>query len=264
MSRSRHRKPIAGVLDWDERRGGWKRRGAVGGKLGMKMMTLMKTKMGTRGARARGFTLIEIVVALTIVAVVMAIAIPTVKGLEREEKARAPIKRLGELVQEVRARAMREGRAYQIVFEHEGIHASAAMYPYEKRSEFLEHFEELEAPPVKEVIARAEVQRQEVEGRPAAAAPGTADAEPRKVERPWTATIPLTDGMECEVLLWGDGEWDRLEGDKMRRWVFQRTGMANPARVRLKTGETLLETAFDLLTCEMTAERNRANPEPQP
>ena len=104
---------------------------------------------------AAAFTLIEIVVALTIVAVVAAVAIPTVKGLERDEKIRAPIKTLGELVQQVRERAMRERRAYQIVFEHEGIHATAAMYPYEKREEYLAHLEELEAPPPSEIIARA-------------------------------------------------------------------------------------------------------------
>ena len=47
------------------------------------------------GSRRRAFTLIEIVVALTIVTVITAMAIPTVKGLGRDEKARAPIKTLG-------------------------------------------------------------------------------------------------------------------------------------------------------------------------
>jgi prepilin-type N-terminal cleavage/methylation domain-containing protein len=225
----------------------------------------MKAKQSEPSAcfRDPAFTLIEIVVALTIVAVVAAVAIPTVKGLEQDEKIRAPIKTLGEVVQQVRERAMRERKAYQIVFEHEGIHATAAMYPYEKREEYLEHLEELEAPPPKEIIARVEVQRQEVDGRPQADTAGTAEEEPRKKERPWTVTIPLKDGMECEVLMWGDGDWDRIEGEKMRRWVFQPSGMANPARVRLHTGGLLLETAFDVLTGEMTAEKNRTAPEPQ-
>ena len=81
----------------------------------------------------KAFTLIEIVVALTIAAVIAAVAIPTVKGLGRDEAARAPMKALAAVVQEARLRAMREHRSYQIVFEHEGIHASPAMYPYEKR-----------------------------------------------------------------------------------------------------------------------------------
>jgi prepilin-type N-terminal cleavage/methylation domain-containing protein len=38
--------------------------------------------------RAPAFTLIEVVVSLTILAVVAAIAIPTVKGLNADERAR--------------------------------------------------------------------------------------------------------------------------------------------------------------------------------
>jgi prepilin-type N-terminal cleavage/methylation domain-containing protein len=208
--------------------------------------------------RRRGFTLIEIVVALTIVTVIAALAVPTVKGLNRDEKLRAPIKTLAELVQQVRERAMRERRPYQIVFEHEGIHASPAMYPYQKREEYLEHFEELRTPPPREVIEHVEVKRQEVDGRSSQEAN---PEEPPQVELPWTETIPLDEGMECEVLMWGDGEWDVIEGDKMRRWVFQPTGMANPAQVRLHTADALLETGFDLLTGEVTGERTHLNPE---
>src|SRR5688500_4533613 len=95
------------------------------------------------GPGGRAFTLIEIVVALTIIAVLAAVAIPTIKGLNAEERAREPVKILADLVQEVRHRAMREGRSYQIVFEREGIHASRTTFPYEKREEFLKFLEEM-------------------------------------------------------------------------------------------------------------------------
>jgi prepilin-type N-terminal cleavage/methylation domain-containing protein len=204
--------------------------------------------------RARAFTLIEIVVALTIISVIAAVAIPTMRGLDRDEKARAPIKTLAEVVQEVRQRAMEERRAYQIVFEREGFHASAAMYPYEKRDEFLKHLEELRLPPMAAAIQRPTTQRQEVaNGRPEAGAP----PEPPGFEMPWTLSVPLAEGTECEVLMWGDGEWDLIEGEKLRRWVFQPTGMANPAQVRLRTRDSELEGRFDLLTGEMTGERAR-------
>ncbi len=216
-------------------------------------MILVRHSEPPAGFCERAFTLIEIVVALTIIAVISAVAIPTLKGLDREEKARVPMKTLAEMVLEVRERAMRERRPYQIVFEHEGIHASPAMYPYEKREDFLEHFEEMRTPPPREVIERVEVTRQEIEGRPQAAAQG----ETPLFQPPWTVTIPLEEGTECEVLMWGDGEWDVIEGDKMRRWVFQPTGMANPARVRLHTRTADLEAGFDLLTGEMVGERTR-------
>jgi hypothetical protein len=55
--------------------------------------------------------------------------------------------------------------------------------------------------------------------------------------------------------MWGDGEWDLIEADELRRWVFQPSGMASPARVRLRTGDLELEAGFDLLTGELTRER---------
>lgn len=211
----------------------------------------------------RAFTLIEIVVALTIIAVIAAVAIPTIKGLNAEERAREPVKILAELVQEVRHRAMREGRSYQIVFEREGIHASRTMFPYEKREEFLKFLDEMRRPPLIETISRTglervEVQRQEVVNARPVNEPGSSGrAEPARFERPWTQTIALDSGTECEVLMWGDGEWDLIEGEKMRRWVFQPTGMANPARVRLRTKSVELEAGFDLLTGELTRQRTR-------
>ena len=215
------------------------------------------------GSSARAFTLIEIVVALTIVAVVLAIAIPTLQGLDRDEKLRAPMKQLAEMVQDARDHAMREGRSYQIVFEHQGIHASPSMFPFEKRDEFLKFLEEMRTPPRPEEIERLQaerqnVQRQEVENaRPTEEHPGESREEPPLFKLPWTVTLPIPEGTECEVLMWGDGEWDVIEGDQMRRWTFQPTGMANPAHVRLRTGGTEIEGGFDLLTGELVRERTR-------
>jgi prepilin-type N-terminal cleavage/methylation domain-containing protein len=200
------------------------------------------------GPSGGAFTLVEIVVSLTIIAVIAAVAIPTMKGLNRDEKMRQPIANLAEIVQEARHRAMRERRSYQIVFEPGGIHASPAMYPYGKREDFLKALDEMRHPPP-ETFERAVVQHEGDTDKP----------EPKKPEMPWTVTIPLETGMECGVLMWGDGEWDVLDGGKMRRWVFQPAGMANPARVRLRNNEggPELEAGFDALTGELTSDRSR-------
>ena len=215
-----------------------------------------------RGRADAAFSLIEIVVSLTIVAVITAVAIPTVKGIGQAEKARAPIRTLAEMVQEVRQRAMREGQPYQIVFEREGIHASPATYPYEKRDEFLKELEEMRTPPKDDgietmIIERPEAQVQEVVGGVAnkEIEPTAQVEEEWHWEPPWTLTIPLDQGTECEVLMWGDGEWEVIEGEEMRRWVFQPSGMASPARVRLRSGDLELEAAFDVLTGALTRER---------
>jgi prepilin-type N-terminal cleavage/methylation domain-containing protein len=204
------------------------------------------------GSRRRAFTLVEIVVSLTVIAVIAAVAIPTLKGLNRDEQTRRPIVSLAEIVQEVRHRAMRDRRSYQIVFEPGGIHASPAMYPYEKLDDFLNHLEELRTPPEAEGIAAAGVERQTVvrDGAPEPAASPAPRFEP-----PWTLSIPLEAGTECGVLMWGDGEWDVLDGGKMRRWVFQPAGMSNPARVRLRRDGQEMQAGFDVLTGELTSER---------
>ena len=236
-----------------------------------------------RGSRAAAFTLIEIVVALTVVAIIAAVAIPTLKGLGREERARAPVTALAALVQEVRQRAARENRAYQIVFERGGIHALADGFPTAQREEFLKALDEARTPPPGQVVERVQPSVTVVETAappwptpigmaapppaepttPAAPPPaadepaGAAEAPggPPPWEPPWTITIPLAEKSDCEVLFWGDGEWDRLEADDLRRWVFQPSGVASPLRLRLRTEAVEIEVAFDALTGEVVRER---------
>jgi prepilin-type N-terminal cleavage/methylation domain-containing protein len=216
----------------------------------------------------RAFTLIEIVVALTIVAVIAAVAIPTMKGLDREEKAAAPVRTLAEMVQTVRQRAMRERRPYQIFFESEGIHACPFSFPQSKRDDFLRHLKELRTPPRQQEVETLDAVHTEVAQDEFAAAPALAASKPEpgiagaaaagpKFEMPWTQSIMLEPETECSVLFWGDGEWDSIESDEIRRWVFQSTGMASPAQVRLVLGAAEFEAGFDPLTGELRSERTR-------
>lgn len=216
-------------------------------------MTWKSNSEPPHGSLEDAFTLIEIVVSLTIVAVIAAVAIPTMKGLQREEKTRESITALASIVQEARHRAMSERRSYQIVFEPGGIHASPVMYPYEKLEDFLAELEKLRKPPERDAMQREEIEHQEIAGRDEASEPSMEKS--RRHEPPWTLTIPMIDGTECGVLMWGDGEWDNLDGGKMRRWVFQPAGMSNPAQIRLRSESGELEAGFDVLTGEMSHER---------
>jgi hypothetical protein len=142
------------------------------------------------------------------------------------------------------------------------------MFPFETRDEFLKFLEELRTPPKTETFERTTIERTEVQ-REQTNNVGPVESETEKPEEephwvpPWTVTIPIEEGTKCEVLMWGDGEWDVIEGGKMRRWVFQPTGMANPARIRLRTATADLEAGFDVLTGELVGERAMPNTEPQ-
>ena len=72
----------------------------------------------------RGFTLIEIIIALTIVAVLAAAAVPMLKGFQDERVAREPVAKLVQMARGVRMRAMTEKRPYQVAFHSRGFTAS--------------------------------------------------------------------------------------------------------------------------------------------
>lgn len=216
-----------------------------------------------RGSREMAFTLIEIVVALTIIAIIAAVAIPTLKGIGREERARAPIAALASLVQEVRARALRERKPYQIVFEKTGLHGLADGFPTANREDFLKALDTDRTPPPDPEFEQTTPEIADVVTAPATVgnqttpppATTTTSPPPRRWEPPWSVSITLEDRAECEILLWGDGEWDLLEGEDLRRWVFQPSGLASPISVRMRTRTVEIEATFDALTGEMVRER---------
>lgn len=236
-------------------------------------MHVLPVQLASSRGQKGGFSLIEIVVALTITAVVAAVAIPSLKGLQQDEQSQVPVRELAELVQEVRSRAVREGRPYQIVFERGGVHAMEGSRPFSKREELMEHLEELRRPPVitethRELPERPEVSREAP--RQEAFAGGAASSRPQALPTgspppaevpagpvlPWVESITLAGKSACSVLLWGDASWDTMEGDKLRAWVFQPTGMLSPARVRLQQEGNEMEASFDPMTGELVAGRS--------
>lgn len=224
-------------------------------------------------SRARAFTLIEIIVAMAIIALIASVAVPTLKGLQEDETTRAPLAALAALVQDVRQRALREHRPFEIVLERSGLHAIPGNRSFPKRDDFLLYLEELRTPPPSSNLIEPSLPEVADSPKPRpVAGPGISTSKPPEPtpnapallhpppDLPWTATIPLAQNFTCEVLLWGDPEWDLLEGEHLRRWVFQPNGMADPLQIRLTSGGTTLEATFDLLTGELTRQRSLPHP----
>ena len=99
---------------------------------------------GFRAASA-GFTLVEIVIALTIVVIITAGAIPSFRGFRDEQIAREPVTALVRMAKEARLRAMQEKRPYQIAFHLGGFTASRHFNPYLQLAELNEFIGSAEA-----------------------------------------------------------------------------------------------------------------------
>lgn len=210
-----------------------------------------------------GFTLIEIVLAIMIVAILLGIAIPAMVGMNDERQARKPVEELAKLVLEVRSRAMEEGVPHQIVFDHKGFYATRYFHPYRNQQDFHTHLAELSKPVVITEIVRTEIAQTEVQRQGIAQDGGTAlpevplaETEPPKDER-YVRKYAFPADSRPSLHMWGDLEWEKVSPQTFRRWVFQPSGVINPVKFRIEFGkENFFEVHFDPLTGEVMREKS--------
>jgi prepilin-type N-terminal cleavage/methylation domain-containing protein len=101
-----------------------------------------------RGVASRGFTLIEIIIAVAILTVVLLMAVPSLSGVLADRQLRKSLDGFNNLVREAEERSVREHRAYLVVwgdnevfvqpeaFEKDEDKNPIATLPVEKGSEF--------------------------------------------------------------------------------------------------------------------------------
>lgn len=201
----------------------------------------------------RGFTLVEMVVALTIIAILLTLAFPAMKALSEEEEA-SHITEFLDLSRAMRARAMSERRPYQIVFDQQAIYGLRYFYPYNEESTFEEFLakRDEERQRRKEEIKRMEVHRMQMaQDTPETAPPPLPNVDDEYFVR----KIPLAEGTTIEVLPWGALEWSSLDGGEIHRWVFQPAGLCDPLRVRFGVEGQWHELSFEALTGELGTQR---------
>ncbi len=212
--------------------------------------------------RPGGFTLIEIIVGLTIIALIVGIAIPTIGGLQDERRARAPLRALSDLVQEVRQHAVRDRRPYQITFDATGFHAAPFVNAYGSRGEFVQWLDEIQRPPDQSAIQRQEIGRTEIVRENQFEGLFT-DGEPPGWTPPFVRSYPLPEGVGCELRFWGDYAAAAVPAGALRRWIFQPTGLVTPLEVSFSRGDAFFEAEFDVLTGEIVRERSSVTPRPR-
>lgn len=210
--------------------------------------------VGTRSASA--FTLVEIVISLTILGILAGVTIPTLRTIEKEREARAPVTELARMARTVRARAMAEQVPYQIAFDQRGFHAARFFNPYGESEEFDQLVRDIAMIEERQEIIEASRERgiDPNEGRLPTAqdrARETAEAGLRFHE-----SFELPDGVRYSLLFWGETDWIDMQSGLFKRWVFQPSGMCQPMKIRVESDNAFFEVDFHPLTGDVKTERS--------
>ncbi|MBK8092445.1 MAG: type II secretion system protein [Verrucomicrobiaceae bacterium] len=213
-----------------------------------------------------GFTLIEIIIALTIVGVLAAGTIPLLKGFRDERLAREPVAALVKLAREARFRAMTEKRPYQIAFHATGFTASRFSNPYLTRTQLMDMIHLSQNPPAP--LEDYEKNSQENGGGATKTTELPLAPPPPKFDEHWTESYDKPDDMTLTLNSWrisgqtteegekGMVEDDRvpIEGENVILWVFQPSGICMPLKIRIERQSAVFDIEFAALTGDIIKE----------
>lgn len=185
-------------------------------------------------------------------ALILGAAVPSIRGILREQQALEPLTELADMVRTTRDRAIRLQRPYQIVLDTDGCFASAFLPRYGRT---------LTYPDLK---AEVDALRQEMELAQASAARFGVDPAGYAVETAGKPAVPPDDGefllhqawpagYQVSVRFWKDPQWETLEGARSKLWVIQPTGLSTPVQVRFDAEGVSAEGRFDPLTGELAS-----------
>ncbi len=201
-----------------------------------------------------GFTLVEIVIALTIVVIITAAAIPSFRGLRDEQLAREPVVELVRMAKQARLKAMQEKRPYQVAFYSGGFSASRYSNPYIQLTElrqFLDMATEGRTPDRR--------RPEETDGEPDDGDTSVTTAlplapPPPELDDQWHLRYELPTDTSYSVQFWYDLEPLNVEGERVTLWVFQPSGICQPLTIRMDRPSATFEVEFGALTADIVRE----------
>lgn len=221
------------------------------------------TRRKTAGCQQRGgqagFSLVELIIAITVVIVLSAAAIPSLRGVMAEQRAREPVTELLRLAKEARLRAMKERRPYQVAITAQGFTASRYFDPYLNLAELTNFIGAIDA------AEQAGVEP-DPEDEPASLLPDPSSAgnvnettpssngQPPPVKPEWNDRYTLPAGTTLALQYWHEAAPTPVEGETVKLWVFQPTGICEPLKVRLANEQATFEVSFNALTADIVKE----------
>ena len=214
-----------------------------------------KTTSGTGRSPASqsAFTLVEVVIAISVVAILTGLAVPAIDSVQRERLAREPVNKLILLAREVRGRAMTEQRPYQIMFDGEGFRASRFFNPYGGREEAQNLRQQIELMARQQEIAEASKKR-----GIAMTAEEEVDPARAQVEEglQYLEEYEINPELQVSLKFWNETEWVSMSGSEYRRWIFQPSGMCEPMRFKVEADKSFFEVEFHPLTADVKSEKS--------
>lgn len=212
------------------------------------------TTSGTGSSRSKvgGFTLVEVIIAISVLAILTGLAVPAIDSVQRERLAREPVNQLILTAREIRGRAMAEQRPYQIVFDGGGFRASRFFQPYGGPEEFETLRQELEQLELRDEMVEAS------ESRGIAVEETEPDPLREQVEEGlrFLEEYKIDPSLQVSLKFWDDTQWVSVEGGEYRRWIFQPSGMCEPMRIRVEADKSYFEVEFHPLTADVKSERS--------
>jgi len=213
-------------------------------------MILETGKQSRRLKISPGFTLVELVIVLSVLVLLGATAVPAIDGVMNERRAREPVSSLLLMAREVRNRAMAEQRPYQIAFDSDGFRAALYFNPYGGREEFDKLQQLIKEQQARDEIAEASQKR----GISLEEIPPDPRLETARAGLNYTNSYQIPDGIRYQLRSWKDTEWLNMEGATFRRWVFQPSGMCDPLKIQFQSDNAFFEVEFHPLTADLKSE----------
>lgn len=190
-----------------------------------------------------GFTLLEIVIVLSLLSLLVAAAVPSFSGIQAERALRDPLIQLANTAKEVRLRAMKEKRPYQIVFTSTGFTASRYLSPYLQLAEF-QNFLSIE----EQLLENADSEKEE----PAEAKNPLGfshESLPQSFQK-----ITLPEGSIQKFQYWYESTPTEIGNNIVKLWVFQPNGLCEPIRIRFQGQTHFVEATFNAITADIVQE----------
>jgi prepilin-type N-terminal cleavage/methylation domain-containing protein len=219
---------------------------------------------------AAGFTLLEIVIVMTILAVLAAATVPSYRGFQRERAAREPLAALVDLAKEARLRAIQEKRPFQVAFTSTGFYATRYFDPYLTQSmltEFVTQADMAAEAGLREALdpdAVSGAENQAVTAAITGVSPGDTpatstaaaaeSAQEQFLKPEWVERYVFPEATSITVQQWHEAVPTLIEGEFVRLWVFQPSGICDPLRITINRQGAAFAVEFSALTVDIVKE----------